>query len=348
MAKKITVAVPIYNVEAYLEECVDSILAQTYENMEILLVDDGSPDRCGEICDRYAEKDSRVRVIHKENGGLSSARNAALDAATGEYIIFVDGDDRIDPGMIEVMTAKLEENGADLATVNMRSFSDETGETLKERVMLQMHNDVICFAPAEFSKIKPMYGKQLTIFGANSLYRVALAREYALHFEPTKKVLSEDQLFNFCFYAVMHCAVLVEEPMYHYRIRSASLSHEKKPVDILNRRITLIRCLEDFLKKHKLPKQSASFYASLCWEFFADGCVALGSADRVIEGLHAIEPANRPLFRKMLRQMLFGKAGREFVRENSLSGTAALYFRLMVLLLLLGQYDRPAKTFLSR
>ncbi len=95
----ISVIVPVYNVENYLSKCIDSILAQTYTNLEIILVDDGSPDNCGKICDEYAKKDSRIKVIHQENGGLSAARNAGLDTATGDYIGFVDSDDYIEPDM---------------------------------------------------------------------------------------------------------------------------------------------------------------------------------------------------------------------------------------------------------
>ena len=100
---KISVVIPIYNVEKYIERCIDSVLNQTYMNLEIILVDDGSPDRCGEICDNYAQIDKRIRVIHKENGGLSSARNAGLRIATGDYISFVDSDDWIEPHMYETL-----------------------------------------------------------------------------------------------------------------------------------------------------------------------------------------------------------------------------------------------------
>ena len=96
MKPLISVIVPVYKVEPYLHKCVDSILNQTYQNLEVILVDDGSPDNCGAICDAYAEQDSRVKVIHKENGGLSSARNAGLEIASGEYISFVDSDDWLD------------------------------------------------------------------------------------------------------------------------------------------------------------------------------------------------------------------------------------------------------------
>ena len=96
---KISVIVPVYKVEKFLDRCVESIVGQTYENLEIILVDDGSPDNCPSMCDKWAEKDSRIKVIHKENGGVSSARNAALYAATGDFIGFVDSDDWIEPDM---------------------------------------------------------------------------------------------------------------------------------------------------------------------------------------------------------------------------------------------------------
>lgn len=97
----ISVIVPVYKVEAYLPQCLDSICGQTYQNLEILLVDDGSPDRCGEICDQYAARDSRIRVLHKQNGGLSDARNTALDIASGQYVVFVDSDDRIERDLFQ-------------------------------------------------------------------------------------------------------------------------------------------------------------------------------------------------------------------------------------------------------
>ncbi len=102
----ISVIVPIYNVEKYLDKCVESIVNQTYKNLEIILVDDASPDNCPKICDKWAEKDSRIKVIHKENGGVGSARNAGLEASKGEWIGFVDGDDSIDEDFYETLLNK--------------------------------------------------------------------------------------------------------------------------------------------------------------------------------------------------------------------------------------------------
>lgn len=114
MQPLISIIVPIYKVELYLRKCVNSILAQTYQNLEIILVDDGSPDNCGLICDEYANRDSRIRVIHKENGGLSDARNAGIDIAQGEYITFLDSDDWIAPDMYECLYRAAQEYRADI------------------------------------------------------------------------------------------------------------------------------------------------------------------------------------------------------------------------------------------
>ena len=113
--EKITVIIPVYKAEKYLAQSVESVLAQTYKNLEIILVDDGSPDNCGALCDGYAARDPRVRVIHKANGGAASARNAGLDIAAGAYIGFVDADDHIAPDMYEKLYAALVSTGADMS-----------------------------------------------------------------------------------------------------------------------------------------------------------------------------------------------------------------------------------------
>lgn len=112
---KISAIIPVYKVEKYIQKCVDSVLNQTYRNIEVILVDDGSPDNCPKICDEYAQKDERVRVFHKENGGQSSARNLALDNIEGEYVCFVDSDDYIECFMIEKMLKQLERENGDVA-----------------------------------------------------------------------------------------------------------------------------------------------------------------------------------------------------------------------------------------
>lgn len=125
MNELISVIIPVYKVEAYLTACVESVLAQTYENIEIILVDDGSPDGCPKMCDVFANRDSRIRVIHKGNGGLSSARNAGIDVAKGEYLAFLDSDDLWTPLFLERLHTALTEVGADFAVCLFRRFLGE-------------------------------------------------------------------------------------------------------------------------------------------------------------------------------------------------------------------------------
>ncbi len=127
----ISIIVPVYNTEQYLDKCVDSIVNQTYTNLEIILIDDGSPDNCGDICDEWAKKDSRIKVIHKPNGGLSSARNAGLDNSTGEYIGFIDSDDVIEPEMYEKMLKNIQNTHADVCMCGCKIINEQ-GELLLE------------------------------------------------------------------------------------------------------------------------------------------------------------------------------------------------------------------------
>lgn len=122
----ISIIVPIYKVEKYLDRCIDSIVRQTYRNLEIILVDDGSPDRCPDICDEWAKRDSRIKVIHKVNGGVSSARNAGLEIANGEYISFVDSDDRLIDTMEETLLREMESPDVGIVECGFREVTKNT------------------------------------------------------------------------------------------------------------------------------------------------------------------------------------------------------------------------------
>lgn len=131
---KVSVIVPVYKTEKFLAKCVESILNQTYGDLELLLVDDGSPDRCPQICDEFATRDPRIRVIHKENGGVSSARNAGLDAAKGEYIAFVDSDDHIEPDMYEQMMMKAAEHNCDVVMCDCSKDFEKTVQLYTHKI----------------------------------------------------------------------------------------------------------------------------------------------------------------------------------------------------------------------
>ncbi len=144
----ISVIIPIYKVEKYLRKCLDSVINQTYKNLEIILVDDGSPDACPQICDEYAKNDDRIKVIHKENGGQSTARNAALDICTGEYIAFIDSDDYVDKMYIEKLYKAAKDKNAQIAICSF-FYTDETGKIWKgdklENKVVSGDEKMFCF-----------------------------------------------------------------------------------------------------------------------------------------------------------------------------------------------------------
>ena len=135
--KKISVIIPVYNTEKYLKRCVDSVREQTYGNLEIILVDDGSPDGCPQMCDAFAAEDDRIKVIHKENAGVAAARNTGLDVATGEYLTFVDSDDYIAPEMYQSLLDVLMQTDSDIAACNTvevfqnRMVGNDSGEGIQ-------------------------------------------------------------------------------------------------------------------------------------------------------------------------------------------------------------------------
>ena len=143
MSDKVSIIVPVYNVEKYLDECVKSILAQTYANIEIVLVDDGSKDTSGSMCDEYKKQDERIVVVHKENGGLSSARNAGMENASGDYYIFVDSDDTISPNMVEEMVKKAKEHDAKIVSSLISEEQDKLGKGNASKVTVLNTHDAL-------------------------------------------------------------------------------------------------------------------------------------------------------------------------------------------------------------
>ena len=130
---EVSVIIPVYKVEKYIHKCIDSVLNQTFRDIQVILVDDGSPDNCGHICDEYSKADKRVSVVHKENGGLSDARNAGMKYAEGNYILFVDSDDYIEHDMIEYMYSRIKDSDADMATCGIYEvYSDRIEEQKRE------------------------------------------------------------------------------------------------------------------------------------------------------------------------------------------------------------------------
>lgn len=221
MEPLISVIVPVYNVEKWLNKCVDSILGQTHKNLEVILVDDGSPDRCGEICDEYAKKDARVKVIHKENGGLPDARNKGIDASIGEYIAFVDSDDYIASDMYEEMLAKMTEHGADMAVCGVYNISPYRSN------ISSVCDDVKVMTNDE--AMEAYYSTQLIGCSAcNKLYKNVLWKEFRF-----PKGICEDIRIFYKVLASTEKLVHIGKAKYYYNVRESSIMHSSFNPELL-------------------------------------------------------------------------------------------------------------------
>lgn len=212
---KFSIIVPIYKVEEYIERCVTSLIEQTYPNIEIILVDDGSPDNCPKICDNYAKKDSRIKVIHKVNGGLSDARNAGLKIATGDYIIFVDSDDYVNKNMCEQMLEYAKKN-----------YDVIIGDAIVEGGKINLEH--ICTDKVLSGKEYLLYAHEsqkapmavwLNIYNRDFLNKNRLRFKYG--------ILHEDEEFTPRVFLKARSVFVTKIPFYHYIIRDNSITTKK-------------------------------------------------------------------------------------------------------------------------
>ena len=229
--EKISVIIPVYKVEQYLDRCVKSVLEQSYTNLEIFLVDDGSPDSCGAMCDQWAEKEPRIRVIHKENGGLSDARNAGLDAATGEYIVFIDSDDYIAADMIQNLYRALKENDADMSICNF-CYVDENGSLLAEESQGSPLEDEVLTGPEAIAKEADYLHKGwYYIFTWNKLYKKCLFHDVRF---PKGKLSEDDYTAHRVFQQCKRIAT-IRYVGYYYVQRGGSIIHNRSRFLFLHR-----------------------------------------------------------------------------------------------------------------
>ena len=214
----ISVIVPVYKVEPYLRPCVDSILAQTWTDFELILVDDGSPDNCGAICEEYAARDSRVRVIHRENGGLSAARNSGLEVAAGEYISFVDSDDLIAPDFLSRMMDVMLREKVRLVLCWKEDFKDEEPPALETGIdtpdsVRHMSGKTACLDRFEPSK-------RILITAWAKLYHRSLWEEHEF---PVGKIHEDQFVVPIILYEAQEVALL-DARLYFYRVRAGSIT----------------------------------------------------------------------------------------------------------------------------
>lgn len=199
----VSIVIPIYNVEKYIKKCVDSVINQTYKELEIILVNDGSPDNCGEIANQYKEEDPRIKVIHKKNGGLSDARNAGLEVVTGEYLCFIDSDDYIEFDAVEVLLSNAINTNSDVVVCSYFNEKVDINENIlsKEPVNLQVDN---------LSSMAPIIG-----YAWNKLYKTSFIKKHKLKFVKGLSLV-EDIVFNEKVFLNTSEIIYINLPLYHY------------------------------------------------------------------------------------------------------------------------------------
>ena len=283
MSDKISVIIPVYKVEAYLDRCGRSVVNQTHENLQIILVDDGSPDRSAAMCDEWATKDNRIQVIHQKNSGLSGARNSGLDVAEGEYVVFVDSDDYIKNTMIEALLQLCTSHQAEVAICDYMRFSGEgvTEEQLKisnaKEKKIQVHN--------QMEAIKQLHGwnGEMYTVAWNKLYKRSLWQGIRY---PVGKI-NEDE---FTTYKILYHAknvVVTNQMYYYYFYNSNSITTNEKYLGNLDVYQALAERMEMF-------KQDGHMELV--------GIVEKVMLDRIVMRYHKAKQGNKPEIMQKLKQ----------------------------------------------
>lgn len=251
----ISIIITIYNVEQYLPICIESVFNQTFKDFEIILVDDGSTDNSGNLCDKYAKEDDRCLVIHQANKGVSEARNAGLNHATGEYISFIDGDDYIHPQMLEILYEALQKGDYDFSMVSFKQV-----EQYKKEDFVASINNNNTFIVKHLNLMKRLYNindpylkwSEVNFQVVwNKLYKKNLIND--LRFKQTG---TEDTEFNNKVYIKTNSAILIDIPLYYWVQRPSSITHQPVNQNFIDRAYSYLLCL------HEIPAEE-----SLCRAF---------------------------------------------------------------------------------
>lgn len=239
MMELVSVVVPIYNVEQYLDRCIQSIQSQTYENLEIVLVDDGSPDNCGKICDQYASKDQRIRVIHKENGGLSDARNAGVKIVTGKYLLFIDSDDFVAEDLVQKTVESAELNHSDIVLFDYQRL--ESNDTI-EVCSISGIPENQSFSLEDYPEV---------LFKSISAWNKLFSREFYMNSEIQFPVgyyyedLGSSPKYLFAAKRITY----VKEPFYNYVIREGSIMSAAKEEKNYHDRCKMIEAVKAYYRQ---------------------------------------------------------------------------------------------------
>lgn len=263
----VSIIIPVYRVEKYLSRCIDSVINQSYENIEIILVDDGSPDNCGYICDEYAKRDSRVKVIHKENEGVCVARNLGINVSTGDYIFFVDSDDYISKEAISVLLKHVKQIDADITIGNYNIFN-QNNEVKQVNTFdeISLEKELLN-SPQE--RYKYFFGNSFGIQVWNRLYKSSFIKKNNVMFE--KQVYyGEDFLFNMKLFIRNPKICLVDSTTYFYYQNSESITNSYKE-NLAEQYLYLLNSFYNYVKENNKLDENQDLIAYSAFTFI-DTC----------------------------------------------------------------------------
>lgn len=239
---KISIVIPVYNVEKYIDCCVKSVINQTMKDIEIILVDDGSKDESSVICDKYSVIDNRIKVIHKENEGLGYARNSGIDVATGEFITFLDSDDFIDLNTYERLCNIMSEHSLDVLFYRYERFNDESKvmpAMTKGNLHIYSDEEIKDFmADIIASKPSSLKDHEVECSSCSAVYRLNVINSNHIRFKSERELISEDLIFNLDFLCCAQKIAIDDTSHYHYRYNESSLTKTIRP-DRINKNIIL-------------------------------------------------------------------------------------------------------------
>lgn len=262
----VTIIVPVYNVEKYIYECVNSLIKQTYKNIEIILIDDGSKDKSGAICDNYAASDARIKVIHKQNEGLGFARNTGLKVAQGKFVTFIDSDDKADADLVEKLVNGIHEVNGDTCIGGFKRISANGVIGFEERydkavfegknVYNNLFARMLGSAPDKHDAIR------MSVW--NVMYSMDIIRRYNIEFPSERVFISEDIIWDSEYYKYAKKAIVIDSTAYNYRITPGSLTQKYKP-DMLEKICVLYNEMCNRLSgdKTKITRLQRQFFVNL-------------------------------------------------------------------------------------
>ena len=267
----VSIVVPCYKVEKYIGQLIESIQAQTFKDIEVILVEDGSPDKTGAICDEYAANDPRLHVIHKANGGVSAARNDGLQATSGEYIIFCDSDDYLPEDAIEVLYQKAVQTDADIVIGDMNQIFDKgekKGGSYAEEFVIEDAGQIQELIKAVFYKTYcpwPNQGKAAFGYSSpcNKLVRRKLLFDNGIHFDTRVKGIYDDYIYSAYILAVSKRVAYIPQNVYNYRILATSITHAYKS-DTPEINEAIFEVWSEFLQEYdQKSAYTAAYYANV-------------------------------------------------------------------------------------